>query len=74
MIELLALNPRKIFGLPAATIQEGSPATLSLFNPDLEWTYQISAGHSKSGNSPFDSKQLTGKVLGIVNQGQLILS
>lgn len=73
-VELLSLNPRKIFGLPAATIKEGSEATLTLFDPAKKWKMSETDIRSKSRNNPFIGKDFTGKPLGIINKGQIILS
>lgn len=69
-VELLAINPRKILGLPIPTIQEGAPASLTLFSPSLEWTPQAKDFFSKSKNSAFINKPLTGKPLGIIHNRQ----
>jgi dihydroorotase len=68
IIEKLTQQPRRILRLPELTIKEGAVANLTLFNPDLEWQYGRS--YSKSKNSPFLGKTLTGKVLGVVNNGK----
>jgi dihydroorotase len=67
LIEALTQRPRQILRLPTQTIDENQPATLTLFNPDLEWTYERTASRSK--NSPFFGKTLRGKALWIINKG-----
>lgn len=71
-VELLAINPRKIFGMDAATIDEGNVASLTLFNPGRQWTVDEKNIKSKSKNSPFTGKQLTGKTAGIITKGKFI--
>lgn len=66
-VELLAINPRKIFGLETATIKEGSKACLSLFQPEVSWTFTKESIKSKSSNTPFIGQTFKGKVTGIIN-------
>lgn len=74
LIEKLTAMPRQILRLPACSIAEGEAACLTLFNPDLKWKPTIESIRSKSKNSPFMGQELTGKVIGIVNKGQLVLN
>ncbi len=70
-VELLSVNPRKLFGLDAITINKGSKAALTLFDPAKKWV--VKEQRSKSTNTPFTGKELTGKVAGIINGDHIIL-
>lgn len=72
-VELLSINPRRLFGLAPATIQEGNKASLTLFEPGKKWTVTEKDLKSKSTNSPFIGKPLTGKVTGIINGNNVLL-
>ncbi len=69
--EKLIINPRKILKLPIPKIAEGEKANLSIFNPDLIWTVDASKFKSKSRNTPFDKKILTGKAIAAINNGKM---
>ncbi len=73
-ITLLSVNPRNLFGLDAATIKEGNNASLTLFDPEKKWTVDEKNIHSKSKNTPFIGKELTGKVVGIINKNETIFN
>ncbi len=70
-VEKLALNPRKILNLPVPQIKEGEIANLTIFDPDLIWTVDISNFKSKSKNSPFDKRLMTGKSIAVINNKKM---
>lgn len=71
VVNALAVRPREIFGLDAATIEKGNDASLTLFDPKHKWTLEEKDVVSKSKNSPFIGTELVGKVIGIVNNDKL---
>ncbi|MER3465214.1 MAG: dihydroorotase, partial [Chitinophagaceae bacterium] len=73
LIELFSTAPRKIFGLETSIV-EGASAVLSLFQPFREWTLNKNDILSKSKNSPFVGKNLTGKPLGIIHKDEVFLA
>ena len=72
-VELLSLNPRRLFGLDAASIAEGNNASLTLFDHEKKWTVEEKNIFSKSKNTPFIGKELTGKVVGIVHKSKEVI-
>ena len=73
-VELLSLNARKLLGINLATIKENEKACLTLFCPNAEWIYEKNTIRSRSKNSPFIGKKLTGRVIGIINKEQVHLN
>lgn len=71
-IDALSTKPRSIFDLNSKPIDKNAEASLSLFLPDEKWT--VKELHSRSKNSPFVEKQLTGKPIGIINKEKLFLN
>jgi dihydroorotase len=61
-LELWTDAPRRLFRLPAVTLAPGDPADLVLFDPDVEWTVDAEAFHSKGRNTPFQGWRLAGRV------------
>ena len=74
LVKLFSLNARNIFNLPATNIREGAIAELSLFTKKGITRLQKQTIKSKSFNTPFLEKELTGKVIGIINQGKIIIN
>lgn len=73
-VTLLSVNPRKITGIQKVSVNENEIASLTLFNPSHKWVYEEKYIRSKSKNSPFIGKKLTGKVFGIINKDQVFLN
>jgi len=69
LIEKMSTNPRRILNLPEIRIAEGQPANLTVFDPSAEWVVDVQAFKSRSKNSPFGGRRLTGKPVGIINNG-----
>ena len=74
LVEVLSTNPRRIFKKEIAGIRENEKAILTLFAPKQKWSVKETDLKSRSKNSPFIGKELTGKVLGIINKEQLFLN
>ncbi len=74
LANLFSNNARKIFNLPAQSIQEGVSVELTLFNRQDQISYTKTGSKSKSANSPFWDKSLKGKVIGTFCKGQLHLN
>ena len=74
LIELMAINPRRILSLDVPSFAVGSEANLTIFAPDQTWTVQTETMQSKSVNSPFIGWKLPCKPVGIVNRGRVVWS
>lgn len=66
-IRKLTHDPRAILRLQPVTIEEGSQAKLTWFDPNKPWKFDYNSNESKSINSPFFNQELKGKVLGTLN-------
>jgi dihydroorotase len=74
LISQMTITPRKILGLPIPEIREGIAACLTFFDPELEYTFDISMIGSASRNSAFIGKKLKGKPRGIINKGKTVIN
>lgn len=74
MIELMAINPRKILSLGIPSFSIGSKANLSIFAPEQEWKVSIESMQSKSTNSPFTDWVLPCRPIGIINRESIVWS
>lgn len=74
LIEKMALNPARILGISKGTLSVGKAADITLFNPDKEWTVNVSDFNSKSKNSPYNGYTLFGKPEYVIVGGRVRLS
>ncbi len=71
LIEKLSINPRLILNLPVPQIKVGEPANLTILDTEQVWTIDISKFKSKSKNSPFDKRLITGKSVAVINKKKM---
>ncbi len=62
-LELWTEAPRRVFQLPPVSLEPGSPADLTLIDPDVEWTIEAARFRSKGRNTPFEGWKVRGKAL-----------
>lgn len=61
MVELMVVNPRRILHLEPVTMEEGSVADITVFDPDYAWTVTEEDMCSKAKNSGFLGASLIGR-------------
>lgn len=71
LIEKMAINPRKILNLPVPSIEAGQIANFTILDLNEIFTFDISKSKSKSKNSPFDKRLLTGRAIGVINNSKM---
>jgi dihydroorotase len=71
-IRRLSTNPAELLRVDGGTLETGAPADVVLVDPDRVWTYDPAQGFSKSRNSPWAGKELTGRVTATVVDGRLV--
>ncbi|MEX2513381.1 MAG: dihydroorotase [Cyclobacteriaceae bacterium] len=67
LISKLTKGPARVLGKKLAEFE-----TLTIFDPDAEWTLNTKNNRSLSQNSPYWSNILKGKVKYLINRGKLI--
>ena len=61
MVELMAVNPRRILRLDRVAVEAGSTADFTVIDPNVEWTVDAGEFLSKAKNSGFIGRHLTGR-------------
>ena len=72
MAERMSLRPAQVLGLDKGSIEPGKPADIVIFDPEV--TYEIHAADfaSKSRNTPFHGRRVTGAVRVTIAGGEVI--
>ena len=73
LVELMCINPRDILRIPQVTLEVGSVADITVFDPQEKWTVRAEDMCSKSLNSPFIGYELTGRPTDVLCKGKLTL-
>ena len=73
IVERFCQGPRAALGLPVPHLVEGEMAEITLFAPEHQWMFAETDIVSRSRNTPFIGHRFTGKVMGIVANGQVRL-
>ncbi|MBI3593517.1 MAG: dihydroorotase [Nitrospirae bacterium] len=72
MITLLTVNPAKILKIKKGSLEAGSIADLTIFDPNEEWVVDATRFKSKSRNSPFNGWKMKGRVKFTIVSGKVV--
>lgn len=61
LVELMAVNPRRIIRAERVAVEPGSVADFTVIDPDVEWTVRAEDFLSKAQNSAFIGSDLVGR-------------
>ncbi len=76
VLAALSWNPARIAGLDdrhGRPVAEGEPANLVVFDPSARWNVDRRKVASKSGNTPFHGREVTGRVRHTVLNGRAVV-
>jgi dihydroorotase len=73
LVELCSTRPAQIFGLQGrGTLAQGSWADVTLLDPQFQWTFDRANSKSKSRNTPFSGRELTGAAVATIVAGRIV--
>ena len=73
LVELCATNPARAFGLEdRGTLRNNAWGDVTILDPDLEWTFDVSHSRSKSRNTPFDKRNFKGAAVATIVAGRIV--
>jgi dihydroorotase len=71
-VELFSTGPARAFGLPGGTLEPGSPADVTLFDPQKRWTVDPARFVSLGRSTPFAGWELLGAPAATVVGGRVV--
>jgi dihydroorotase len=71
-VALWSSNPARVFGLPGGTLAPGSPADITLLDPDAQDTVDPERFRSRSRNTPFAGQRLRGWPVATIVEGRQV--
>lgn len=74
MVRLMSYTPSKLLGINKGEIKEGAIADLTIFDPNKEYVYSKESIVSKSKNTPWIGKKLSGEVEYTIYDGKVVYS
>jgi dihydroorotase len=71
-VALLSAGPARVFGLPGGTLSPGSPADVTLFDPEARWKVDPQKFVSKGRSTPFAGWDLVGAPAATIVGGTIV--
>jgi dihydroorotase len=72
LIERMSCSPARLFHLPGGTLRRGSPADVTVFDPDAEWQVNSAKFKTKGRNTPYQGMTLVGRVQVTIVDGKVV--
>ncbi len=72
MVEKLSLNPGRILGIDKGHLSIGAIADITIINPNEQYIISKEDFASKSSNTPFIGKEVTGRVVYTIVKGKVV--
>ena len=71
MLAKMTVNPAAVLGIDRGTLQAGRPADVTVIDPNAKWTIDAAQFKSKSRNTPFGGRPVTGRAVATVVGGEV---
>ena len=72
LLRRMSTEPARIFGLPGGTLAPGAPGDVCVLDVSDVWIVDPTRFHSKSRNTPFAGRTVTGRAALTVVAGKVV--
>ena len=74
LVEVMSVNPARLLKIAGGTLVPGSPADVTIVDPDLAFTLKPEDSKSLSRNSPFWNRPMVGRAVFTIVDGKVVYS
>ena len=74
LVERMSASPAKILGINKGSLQVGMAADITIADTDTAWTIDPEKFYSKGKNTPFEGKEVYGKIYYTIADGEIAFS
>ena len=71
LIERMTSGPARVIKSPLGTLTQGSPADVTIIDPQKRWTVRVDKFASSSRNCPYDGMKLKGRPILTIVDGEI---
>ena len=72
LIEKFTIAPARLLNLPKGTLSQGADGDVTIFDENVEWTFDRTESLSKSKNTPFHGWKMKGKAVATIVCGKTV--
>jgi len=72
LVELFTVGPARILKLDRGRLSPGVSGDVTIFDPELVWTYDLNRSFSKSRNTPLGGKTFRGGPVATIVDGAIV--
>ena len=73
-LRAVTINPASLLDLPSGRLSPGTPADIVVFDPNKPWVCDSDTLKSKSNNTPFDTRRMTGQAVMTLCSGRIVMN
>ena len=70
LVRVMSTRPAELLGVMGGSLKVGTPADVTVIDPEREWTVDVDQMYSKSRNTPFGGWKVRGRAVATLVDGQ----
>ncbi|MEO5770410.1 MAG: dihydroorotase [Polyangia bacterium] len=74
LVAVLSTRPAALLGLPGGSLAPGQIADVTVFDPEAPWTVEPARLQSRSKNTPFGGRQMSGRTALTIVAGRIVFA